>query len=633
MLSTLTTAVTRAKEVNVKHGVAALTASIVTIAAARSIYRVYRERALQKELQAVATKKRKERDERLYGRETQVLDAAAARLGLNRNQEKRVEILKLSLEELLEALKQRRFTAEEVVVAFCLQAREVCGPHTPINAITETYFEDALEQAKEADRRYQEGQNIRSLEGIPITVKDHIDVKGKDSTMGMACSCFKPRNEDGVYVKILRDEGAIVIARSNVPQLMCICETTNRIFGRTTNPWDPSGQRSAGGSSGGEGALVSARASVIGLGTDIGGSIRLPSAYCGGYGMKPTPQRLTLLGVSPPLFHFDMEGNFIFENVRPTVGPISNSMEGLHVVMKSWLDKRSPMWKLDSSIPKVPWKEATYTSQKKLKIGYFIDSNWLPPSASSSRAVHEAVEALKRAGHEVIPFEAPPIKEAMAVFFGIFFGVGGHLTWNHALRGEEPIDEYKGMVSLMATIANYGRWTSHLLEFFYRLIGEKMVAETIPFSRQLSVLEMEQLVFLKMGIEGMYSAKWKAFGLDAVICPVTLAPALLVDHAKWENFVWEIPYTMIWNLIHFPAGNVPVTVAKPDEDKGWKHYDGTSNDSYAKLMRKSLDNDQGLPVGVQVVALPFKDEKCMRVMKDIAEQIRFNQVPPTIFNP
>jgi len=92
--------------------------------------------------------------------------------------------------------------------------------------------------------------------------------------------------------------------------------------------------------------------------------------------------------------------------------------------------------------------------------------------------------------------------------------------------------------------------------------------------------------------KAIYTEKWRANGLDAVICPVTLTPPLLTDHAKWDNFVWEIPYTMIWNLLHFPAGVVPVTLAKPKEDEGWKHYDGSSNDSYAKFMNKSLANDQ-----------------------------------------
>eukprot|EP01102_Stenamoeba_stenopodia_P000082 TRINITY_DN10056_c0_g1_i1.p2 TRINITY_DN10056_c0_g1~~TRINITY_DN10056_c0_g1_i1.p2 ORF type:complete len:170 (-),score=20.93 TRINITY_DN10056_c0_g1_i1:577-1086(-) len=136
----------RRTDLDLRRGAVVLTVSLVVIGVTRSLFRSYREKAVARQLHDIATRKRKERDEHLYGRETQILDAAAIRLGLKQDHAKRVRILKMSVRELLEALENREFTVEETICSFCLQALKVCGPHTTINAVTETFFEEALEQ-------------------------------------------------------------------------------------------------------------------------------------------------------------------------------------------------------------------------------------------------------------------------------------------------------------------------------------------------------------------------------------------------------------------------------------------------------------------------------------------------------
>ncbi|KAK5257912.1 hypothetical protein LTR40_008958 [Exophiala xenobiotica] len=137
------------------------------------------------------------------------------------------------------------------------------------------------------DQYYQQqGKLIGPLHGVPVTLKDQFDVKGADSTIGYVARAFKPAARDAAIVQILKSLGAIIIAKTNLPQSIMWCETENPLWGLTTNPRNPA--FTPGGSTGGEGVLLALKASMIGWGTDIGGSIRIPSHMNGLWGLKPT---------------------------------------------------------------------------------------------------------------------------------------------------------------------------------------------------------------------------------------------------------------------------------------------------------------------------------------------------------
>ncbi|OHW98182.1 acetamidase protein [Colletotrichum incanum] len=133
------------------------------------------------------------------------------------------------------------------------------------------------------------GKPIGPLHGIPVTLKDQFNVQGCDSTLGYVGRSFKPAEDDAVVVKIMRSLGAVIIAKSNLPQSIMWCETENPLWGLTTNPWNE--KYTPGGSTGGEAALLACQATVLGWGTDIGGSIRIPSHMMGLYGFKPSVSR------------------------------------------------------------------------------------------------------------------------------------------------------------------------------------------------------------------------------------------------------------------------------------------------------------------------------------------------------
>lgn len=187
---------------------------------------------------------------------------------------------------------------------YTIRAYEIGGR---LNLVAELTYNYGLPLAKKCDDElaqkrksgeWKSTKDMPKLFGIPISLKDVYHVKGFDSSLGSATQIFKPDKEDGLLVKMIKAEGGVIFVKSTVPQLLLINETNNWIWGRGMNPWNIN--RTCGGSSGGEGGLIASGCSPLGLGSDGGGSVRIPSHYCGLYGFKPTGKRFTMMGHKKP---------------------------------------------------------------------------------------------------------------------------------------------------------------------------------------------------------------------------------------------------------------------------------------------------------------------------------------------
>lgn len=154
-------------------------------------------------------------------------------------------------------------------------------------SVTETCFDEALSTARQLDNHLElHGELLGPLHGLPTTLKDQFNVKGYDTTLGYVGRAKCPAASDAVLVEMLRSLGAVILAKSNLPQSIMWCETENPLWGLTTNPHHP--DYTPGGSTGGEAALIACGASILGFGTDIGGSVRIPSHMLCIYGLKPS---------------------------------------------------------------------------------------------------------------------------------------------------------------------------------------------------------------------------------------------------------------------------------------------------------------------------------------------------------
>lgn len=240
--------------------------------------------------------------------------------------------------------------------------------------------------------------DLPPLFGLPISLKDSFDVAGYDTSTGLGCYVNQPAQRNSALVKMLLDLGAVVYCKTNLPQSIMTADSENNIFGRTLNPRNK--QLTAGGSTGGEGALLALRGSILGVGTDIAGSIRVPSLCNGLYGFRPCAGLVPHDGVRD-LTH---PGSQL---VRSTAGPMATSLRDCSLFLKAILEAET--WKYDSTSVSIPW--TNLVPRKKIRIGVAQDDGVFTPSPPMRRGLQQALDSLRASRNiEIVPIILPDIK-------------------------------------------------------------------------------------------------------------------------------------------------------------------------------------------------------------------------------
>ncbi|XP_059155291.1 vitamin D3 hydroxylase-associated protein-like [Physella acuta] len=302
---------------------------------------------------------------------------------LNKDVQFYEEILSKTAPELVEALKNGDMFAVDVLRAYQCKALELTDS---INCVAE-FITEAEENAKALDA-LPDKKGL--LYGVPVSIKENINIAGYESTGGVECLIGSVAKEDAVIVKLLRKHGAIPFARTNLPQTMLSYSCTNYIYGETTNPQDKT--RSPGGSSGGEAAMLGGGGSVIGVGTDLGGSVRIPADFCGVYSLKLTRGRIQGKGVLT-----FTKGNL---GILGVLGPMARDFDSLLLLSQALLSPE--MIELDRSLPNLPFDPQVYEKKTPLRIGYYTFDGVLQCQPPVVRAVMEAKAALESMGHQEV---------------------------------------------------------------------------------------------------------------------------------------------------------------------------------------------------------------------------------------
>ncbi|KAF5548067.1 general amidase [Fusarium phyllophilum] len=301
----------------------------------------------------------------------------------------------------LSLISKGQLTCKTVVQGLMGRAIQV---HQQTNCLTEVAFEDALRQAQELDAyMINNKQPIGPLHGAVVTLKDQFNIKGFDSTIGYVGRSFIPATKDAVLVKMLKSLGAIVLAKSNLPQSIMWCETENPLWGLTTNPMNRN--YTPGGSTGGEAVLISCGASMLGWGTDIGGSIRIPSHMMGIYGLKPSSSRLPYQGVP-----VSTEGQ---EHVPSSIGPMARDLSMIKHAMHSLIESRP--WEYDARCASLPWRGHLYEEMhsRPLTIGILMDDG--VDMFYTADGGEDIREDISRAGEPFIPHVKRLVNKGKAI--------------------------------------------------------------------------------------------------------------------------------------------------------------------------------------------------------------------------
>lgn len=487
-------------------------------------------------------------------------------------------------------------SALEAVEAHIARIEEV---NPKLNAVVVKRYDAARGEAREIDRRRLAGEALPPLAGVPVTIKDSLDLAGLPSTFGLPSRAQARAEADEVHVERLRGAGAIVLGKTNVSQLLIYVEADNPLYGRTLNPWNS--ERTCGGSSGGEGAIIAVGGSALGLGTDIGGSVRYPATFCGIASLKPTAGRCPDFGrFSVPLGQ---------REIASQVGVLARTVEdvalGLQTIDPGYAGINGPV---------LPLGDMGAVDMATLRVGVYGDDGIMASSPAVRRAVREAAAALEAAGATVVEWTPPAMPQAYYLAFAIFTADGGRL-----LKDVLGRDATHKTVKTLMGLAGRSRTTLSVLAALLRAAGQRTLAGNLAAFGNTRTVDYWRLTEQLLGYRQRFAeAMAKAPGgpLDCILGPACALPAL--PHGATADLGPVGVNTALYNVLGYPAGVVPMTRVRAGEET----VRAKSRDIVEKAARNCELGSAGLPVGVQIAARPWEEHKALAAMRAIETTAR-----------
>ena len=464
------------------------------------------------------------------------------------------EIVLSPAEKQLELLCARQISVIELAEAHIRQIER-------LNPELNVFADFDADRVRAQARRLDATKELRGpLHGLPVTIKSSIATAGYRCEIGSLLHKDEIPHEDAVVVRRLRDAGALILGTTNCPEFLMAYETANLLHGRTRNPWDL--DRSPGGSSGGESAAIAAGLSAAGLGSDSGGSVRVPAHFTGICSLKPTPGRIPGRGQLPPCV-----GPFA---ILGAIGLMARTIGDVELLFRTLAghDLGDPV------SPPVAFNKPSLDDLRACTIGFFEDDGLVPVSEETRAAVRAAAQALRDAGFRTEPFR-PRALEQLRKLWSTFFVQCGAMFYEPEIRGKR--DLLSPIFTEFLSIADAA--------------GPLTATELLNAWAELDLLRSKVLDEMKE--------------FPVLVCPVASIPAFRHGERTWSvegqsvSYLDAVRHTQWFNALAAPAVVVPV---------------GRSQ--------------EGLPIGVQVVARPFQDETAMAIAAFV--DAAFGYRPPSI---
>ena len=506
------------------------------------------------------------------------------------------EIADMSACEIARRIAAHALSATDTLEHFIARLQSVNGK---LNAVTVDLFASARKSAADIDGAVSRGEKLPPLAGVPVTIKECFDLAGTASTFGLPSRRGVIESKDDPYVAALRAAGAIPMAKTNLPQLMIFTETDNPLYGRTNNPWDL--ERSCGGSSGGEAAVVAARASPLGLGNDIGGSLRVPAAFCGITAIRPTAGR-----TPDKCAHGLPIGQ---QAIVSQVGPMARYVEDLVMALRVIDRARDPL--LD---PRPELGDPATVDITALRFAAFTDDGEFPVAPAPRRAVAEAAEILTAAGAQRVAWKPPDLTRATDLLFAALAADRGQ--WLRQLLRGNLTDRRIRPLLLSGAMPP---WLRRIAGVALDALGQRRSARNLRRFASGSADEYWRTVESVAAFRSdLLQSFMTADGgpIDIVLCPAYPVPA--VRHGATELMPMPGAYTLLANVSGFPAGVVPVTRVRPGEESDRP----PSRDPVDRIARETEKGSGGLPIAVQVIARPWHDHVALAAMAAIEAAAR-----------
>ncbi|HUX28092.1 MAG TPA: amidase [Terracidiphilus sp.] len=424
------------------------------------------------------------------------------------------EIVLAPAERQLELLRAGQVSVTELAEAH-LEQIERLNPE--LNAFADFDAGRVRAQARRLDA-VKEPRGL--LHGLPVTIKSSIATAGYRCEIGSLLRKGEIPAEDSVVSARLRAAGALILGTTNCPEFLMAYETANLLHGRTRNPWDL--ERSPGGSSGGESAAIAAGLSAAGLGSDSGGSVRVPAHFTGICALKPTPGRVPGRGHLPPCV-----GPF---SILGAIGPMARTIGDVDLLFRV-LAGQDPG---DPVSPPISSNKPTLDDLRTQTIGFFEDDGLVPVTEETRGAVRAAAEVLRDAGFRVEPFR-PSELEQLRKLWWTFFVQCGAMFYEQEIRGRRD----------------------QLSPIF---------KEFLSFAEAAGPLTATELLNAWAGLELLRSKVLEEMSeFPVLLCPVASIPAFRHDERTWQvegqsvSYLDAVRYTQWFNAMAAPAAVVPVS--------------------------------------------------------------------------
>ncbi|KJA17602.1 hypothetical protein HYPSUDRAFT_46228 [Hypholoma sublateritium FD-334 SS-4] len=509
------------------------------------------------------------------------------------------------VEVILRNLRTSVWTSLETTGAFYKRA---VIAHQLTNCLTEIFVERALTRAMELDDILRDtGKVVGPLHGLPVSLKDQFKIKGLETVMGYVSGIGQYADRDSVIVEILYKCGAVPFVRTNVPQTLMWGETHNNVFGRTLNPYNRS--LTPGGSSGGEGALLAMKGSPLGVGTDIGGSLRIPAAFCGLYTLRPSYSRLPYHGAANAL-----SGQ---ESILSVLGPMANSLAGIKDFMTAVIAEKP--WNLDPVVVRKPWSEDEWDLCEHGGVGGQLcfavmwDNGVVRPHPPLVRAMRIAKAALEKAGHRVIDWVPHKHLEIYKNAETIFVADGNHDYTTECAKSGEPL------IRTMAPSEEEEVAEGYAFEppapFVKALVG----APAHHRAYDLWKLHDEKRALRKAHLdhwERTVRDTGTGRPVDAILSPAVAYTA--VPHGlNTDSF-----YTTLCNALDYTASVFPVTHVDPARDVPHEPHAFYNHEDEAVYRLYNTDLFAGCPVGLQLIGRTLEEEAVLRMTYVVDEALK-----------
>jgi Asp-tRNA(Asn)/Glu-tRNA(Gln) amidotransferase A subunit family amidase len=426
------------------------------------------------------------------------------------------DLIFLSAVSMAEKIRKKEISPVELVDAHLAQIERL---NPKLNAFVQVDSERARQAARDAEREIRQRGKIGPLHGVPISIKSSISVKGLLWEAGTRLRAGYLAPQDAPLVARLKNAGAIILGVTNTPELLMAWETDNLLYGRTNSPWNL--DRTPGGSSGGEAAAIAAGMSAGGVGSDGGGSIRVPAHFSGICGLKPTPGRIPATGHFP-----DCSGPFAAIGV---VGPMARTVADLKLLFEVM---QGPDFG-DTNAAPVPIRWPNEDAARKLRIGYFEDDGRTPVTAETRAAIRRAAEALRSAGFQVEQFRPEGLEQSRQLWWKYFVVAGGMLL-RPMFNGRES--------DVSPVLEGFLDWSA---------------GEPVHTGRSLLDAWIQRDV-----LRAQFFAQMQQYPI--LLCPAAAIPAFRHGERSWQIEGKKVHYLDAWsyaeffNLLGNPAAVVPV---------------------------------------------------------------------------